>query len=148
MQANENRIQSLEAENRRLGSQNARLERDRLTGDRLNQGSAAELGALGAKIRSEIERLGKLEQEAEAARVERVEEEKKMEEACMACGDKKRSVKLPCGGWWGEGEGSHTAASLSVFGWMCGCVDVCVRAHLLLSELLRACTGRRAGRGH
>jgi len=97
MQANENRIQSLEAENQRLGSQNARLERHRLTGDRLNQGSAAELGTLVAKITSEIERLGKLGQEAEAARVERAEEEKKMEEACMACGDKKRSVKLPCG---------------------------------------------------
>ncbi|CEM23329.1 unnamed protein product [Vitrella brassicaformis CCMP3155] len=90
-------IHSLQDENARLGQQNASLERDRLSGARLHQISAAELGCLVTNIDSEVTRLTQLRGAAEDQRAKTEVAERERESTCMACLEEPRAVVLPCG---------------------------------------------------
>jgi len=90
-------IQSLQADNARLGQQNASLERGRLGGARLHQISSAELGCLVINIDSEVTRLTQLRGAAEEQRAKTEVAERERESACMACLSETRAVVLPCG---------------------------------------------------
>jgi len=82
----------------KLEQQNATLERDRLTDDRLHQcGSAAEIKSIAARAGEEMVRLAGFKRRAEALHDQREREEDESDRMCVACKYRERTVALPCG---------------------------------------------------
>ncbi|CEM20509.1 unnamed protein product [Vitrella brassicaformis CCMP3155] len=82
----------------RLEQQNATLEKERLTDDRLHQcGSAAEIKSIAARAGEEMVRLAGFKRRAEAQHDQREKEEDESDRMCVACQTRERTVALPCG---------------------------------------------------